>query len=95
MSSSEASDGRSAATAFVTGGGGFTFEDRVGAWLAAGMAAGEMPLGVGVAVPVEVRFQGSASGFFLDDMVVTGDVAGGPRWSALSGYGLECRARYS
>ncbi|WP_320065486.1 hypothetical protein [Micromonospora sp. RTGN7] len=82
MSSSEASDGRSVATAFITGGGGFTFEDRVGAWLAAGMAAGEMPLGVGVAVPVEVRFQGGASGFFLDDMVVTGDAARRPRWSA-------------
>ncbi|WP_229403322.1 hypothetical protein [Micromonospora okii] len=82
MSSSEASDGRSVATAFITGGGGFSFEDRVGAWLTAGMAAGEMPLGLGVAVPVEVRFQGSASGFFLDDMVVTGDAAGGPRWSA-------------
>ncbi|MET8042457.1 hypothetical protein ABZU25_16545 [Micromonospora sp. NPDC005215] len=82
MSSREASDGRLVATAFITGGGGFNFEDRVGAWFAAGMAAGEMPLGVGVAVPVEVRFQGSASGFFLDDMVVTGDAAGGPRWSA-------------
>ncbi|MGW4498902.1 hypothetical protein ACWENR_09825 [Micromonospora sp. NPDC004336] len=82
MSSSEASDGRPVATAFITGGGGFTFEDRVGAWLAAAMAAGEMPLGLGVAVPVEVRFQGSASGFFLDDMVVTGDAAGRPRWSA-------------
>lgn len=81
MSSSEASDG-SVATAFNTGGGGFTFEDYVGAWLAAGMAAGEMPLGVGVAVPVAVRFQGSASGFFLDDVVVTGDAAGGPQWSA-------------
>ncbi|MFI7027011.1 hypothetical protein ACIBMZ_30345 [Micromonospora sp. NPDC049900] len=82
MSSSEASDGRSVATAFITGGGGFTFEDRVGAWLAAGMAAGEMPLGVGVAVPVEVRFQGGASGFILDDVVVTGDAARRPQWSA-------------
>lgn len=70
------------ATAFITGGGGFTFEDHVGAWLVAAMAAGEMPLGLGVAVPAEVRFQGSASGFFLDDMVVTGDATGGPRWSA-------------
>ena len=82
MSSSEASAGRPVATAFNTGGGGFVFEDQVGAWLAAGMAAGETPLGVKVGVPTEVRFQGSASEFFLDDMVVTGDALGAPRWSA-------------
>ncbi|MEV0453831.1 hypothetical protein [Catellatospora methionotrophica] len=82
MSSSEASAGRTVATAFNTGGGGFAFEDQVGAWLAAGMAAGEMPLGVKVGVPAEVRFQGSASGFFLDDMIVTGNALGAPCWSA-------------
>jgi hypothetical protein len=70
------------APAFNTGGGGFEFEDLVGAWCAAALAAGAAPLGVEIGIPGEIRFQGSASGWALDDLVITGEGDGQPRWSA-------------
>jgi hypothetical protein len=70
------------APAFGTGGGGFEFEDLVGAWLASALVAGGAPIGVEVGVPHEIRFQASASGWALDDVVVTGEADREPRWSS-------------
>ena len=70
------------APAFGTGGGGFEFEDLVGAWLASALVAGAAPIGVEVGVPHEIRFQAAASGWALDDVVVTGEADREPRWSS-------------
>jgi hypothetical protein len=70
------------APAYTTGGGGFGFEDQVGAWLAAALVAGDSPLGTGIAVPVEIRFQTGELGGGLDDVLVLGSAGGGPRWRA-------------
>ena len=51
------------------GGSGFGFEDRVGAYLAAAILAGEPVIG-GLGVPVRVDFQVRADRWRLDDMLV-------------------------
>ena len=79
---SGATEGKRVAPAFNTGGGGFEYEDLVGAWVAAGLAAGASPLGVEIGVPRELRFQAAASGSTLDDIVITGDAEDEPRWCA-------------
>lgn len=72
---------RSSST-FSTGGGGFHYEHRVGGWLAAALLAGAMPLGREFGVLSEIRLQGEASGWVLDDLVVSGEGAAKSRWSA-------------
>lgn len=73
---------RSVWPTFTTGGGGFTFEDLIGGWLAAGLLAGASPLGVSIGVPVTIRFQAGWDGWKLDDFLVTGDGDQAPRWTA-------------
>jgi hypothetical protein len=51
-------------------GGGFTFEDRVGAWLAVAMLSGAMPLDPTLGVPISVGFQVDADGWRLDDLLI-------------------------
>ena len=67
---------------FSTGAGGTHYEHLVGGWLAAAMLAGAMPLGREFGPPSEIRLQGEASGWVLDDYVVSGEDTGNPRWSA-------------
>ncbi len=89
---------RRASSTFSTGGGGTHYEHLVGGWLAAALLAGAMPLGREFGAVSEIRLQGEASGWILDDLVVSGEGAGRPRWSAsvkshnmLSGAKLEER----
>ncbi|HWK27202.1 MAG TPA: hypothetical protein VNS09_11590 [Solirubrobacter sp.] len=53
-----------------TGGGGFAFEDRVGAALAAFMLAGEAPLKPELGPPARLDFQVEADGWLLDDVLI-------------------------
>lgn len=78
----EADPQKRSAPAFSTGGGGFHYEHLVGGWLAVALLVGAMPLGREVGVLSEIRLQGEASGWVLDDLVVSGEGAGKPRWSA-------------
>jgi hypothetical protein len=71
-----------AAPAFSTGGGGFEFEDLVGAFTAAALLAGAEPFGVEVGVVRSVRFQARALGYSLDDLIVEGGVETTPRVAA-------------
>lgn len=73
---------RRASSTFGTGGGGTRYEHLVGGWLAGAMLTGAMPLGREFGVLSEIRLQGEASGWILDDLVVSGEGAGRPRWSA-------------
>lgn len=72
---------RSSST-FSTGAGGTHYEHLVGGWLTAAMLAGAMPLGREFGPPSEIRLQGEASGWVLDDYVVSGEGTNNPRWSA-------------
>ena len=54
-----------------TGGGGFAFEDEVCAWLLACTLVGEPAFGQALGVPDHLDFQTSASGWLLDDILVT------------------------
>jgi hypothetical protein len=60
-------------------GAGFTFEDRVGAWMAAALLAGAEPLGAELGPPTRIDFQVDADGWRLDDLLVTFAAA---RWCA-------------
>src|SRR5580704_12669525 len=71
-----------AGPAFVSGGGGFEFEDLIGAWASAGLLAGGSPLGVDFGVPRSIRFQASAIGRTLDDIVIHSSSGAGGEWSA-------------
>lgn len=51
-------------------GGGFTFEDRVGAWLGAAVLAGTAPLDPALGPPVRIDFQRDADGWRLDDLLI-------------------------
>ncbi len=73
---------RSVWPTFTTGGGGFTFEDLIGGWLAAGLLAGASPLGVSIGAPATIRFQAGWDGWKLDDFLVIGDGDQAPRWTA-------------
>lgn len=73
---------RRASSTFGTGGGGTRYEHLVGGWMGAALLAGAMPLGREFGVVSEIRLQGEASGWVLDDLVVSGEGAGKPRWSA-------------
>lgn len=73
---------RRASSTFTTGGGGTRYEHLVGGWLAAALLAGAMPLGREFGTLSEIRLQGEASGWVLDDLVVSGEGTGRPRWSA-------------
>ena len=53
-----------------TGGGGFAFEDQVGAALATFMLAGEAPLERGLGPPARLDFQVEADGWLLDDLLI-------------------------
>lgn len=52
-------------------GAGFSFEDRVGAWLAAAMLAGAPPLDPALGSPLRIDFQVQVDGWRLDDILVT------------------------
>lgn len=68
--------------AFTTGGGGFSFEDRVGTWALSAMIAGQAPIG-SLGVLSVIEFQQKVPATALDDIVITG--AGDtspPRWFA-------------
>jgi hypothetical protein len=66
-----------------TSGGGYAFEDAVGAWLAAALLAGQAPLGADLGAPVRVDFQVSVDGWRLDDVLVTFRPADADvRWAA-------------
>jgi hypothetical protein len=52
-------------------GGGFAFEDRVGARVAAAMLAGATPLDPELGPPTRVDFQVDADGWRLDDLLVS------------------------
>jgi hypothetical protein len=71
-----------AGSAFVSGGGGFEFEDLVGAWASAALLAGGSPLGVDFGVPRSIRFQASAMGRALDDIVFHSSSGAGGEWTA-------------
>jgi hypothetical protein len=73
---------RSVWPTFTTGGGGFTFEDLIGGWLAAGLLAGSSPLGVTIGVPASIRFQSGSDGWRLDDFLVTSGGDEARRWTA-------------
>jgi hypothetical protein len=60
-------------------GAGFTFEDRVGAWMAAALLAGATPLDAELGPPTRIDFQVDADGWRLDDLLVTFAAA---RWCA-------------
>lgn len=61
---------RQAAPASLTGGAGFSFEDRVGAWVAAGLLAGAQPLGTDFGPLSVISFQGSRVHQPLDDLLL-------------------------
>src|SRR5258708_7546681 len=52
-------------------GGGFAFEDRVGAWVAAAMLTGATPLDPELGPPTRIDFQVDADGWRLDDLLVS------------------------
>src|SRR5258708_40039311 len=52
-------------------GGGFGFEARVGAWVAAAMLAGTTPLDPELGPPTRIDFQVDADGWRLDDLLVS------------------------
>ncbi|RNC81382.1 MAG: ATP-binding protein [Phycisphaera sp.] len=56
---------------FVTGGGGFAYEDRVAAYLLAAMLAEQPPFGEELGVVVRVDWQTGASGWRFDDLLAT------------------------
>lgn len=65
----------------ITSGGGFTFEDYVGAFLAAALLARQPLLGGDVGRPHRIDFQVGADGWRLDDILVTFRQPGGTaRW---------------
>jgi hypothetical protein len=66
-----------------TSGGGYAFEDAVGAWLAAALLADQAPLGADLGAPVRIDFQVSVDGWRLDDVLVTFRPADADvRWAA-------------
>lgn len=67
-----------------TGGGGFVFEDNVGAWLLASMLVGEPVFGADCGAPVRLDFQTRPDGWFLDDVLVTTSVGATRHRFALS-----------
>lgn len=52
-------------------GGGFAFEDRVGAWVTAAMLAGARPLDPEMGPPTRIDFQVDVDGWRLDDLLVS------------------------
>lgn len=58
-----------------TGGGGYTFEDKVAAWFVAQMLARSLPLGERCGAVAEIHFQTRESGWLLDDLLLI--LAGG------------------
>jgi hypothetical protein len=69
-----------APSAITTGGGGFEFENRVGAWVASALVAGTSPVGQ-LGPPRVIGFQEKALGQVLDDIAVTA-ADGVTRWLA-------------
>jgi hypothetical protein len=63
----------------TTGGAGFHFEDRVGAWFAAALLAGRQPLGPRFGTLARIRFQTERA---LDDIEVTSESDPERRWAA-------------
>ena len=54
-----------------TSGGGFSFENQAGAYLAAAMLSQNPVIGGGLGPPVEISFQVRVDGLELDDMIVS------------------------
>lgn len=61
----------SASPVKTTSGGGYAFEDQVGAFLAAALLAGEPLLGTDVGPAFRIDFQVGVDGWELDDVLVT------------------------
>src|ERR1043165_6036766 len=59
------------ATPFVTGGGGFEYEDRVAAFVLAAMLAGQPPFGGETGLVRRIDWQTSAGGWDFDDLLLT------------------------
>jgi len=55
----------------LTGGGGFTFEDQVGAYFLTCLLTGLSPLDLRLGTLSRVDFQTSADGWLLDDILLT------------------------
>lgn len=61
---------KKAASVRLTGGAGFQYEDRVGAWFLLQMLTARQPLGSEYGVVSSVHFQVRESGWLLDDLLV-------------------------
>jgi len=67
-----------------TGGGGFVFEDKVGAWFLAHMLTDEPPFEAELGRIERIDFQTRPDGWFLDDLLLTLAASDGPHRCALS-----------
>lgn len=56
---------------FITGGGGFDYEDRVAAYILAAMLAEQPPFGEETGVATQLHWQTDNSGWGFDDLLVT------------------------
>src|SRR5438093_1143086 len=68
----------------VTGGGGFLFEDKVGAYFAAAVLASAPPLDPEAGPPERIDFQVGADGWLLDDLLLTFERGGDQLRCAIS-----------
>lgn len=71
---------------FVSGGGGFEYEDHVAAFILAAMLAGQPPLGEGVGLILRIDWQVAKDGWEFDDLLLT---RGGPQDPRLA---LSCKS---
>ncbi len=79
-------EGRSASPPFVTGGGGFEYEDRVAAFVLAAILAGQPPFGEDVGLVRRVDWQTSDIGWEFDDLLLTRVGANDPKLA------ISCKA---
>ena len=68
----------------LTGGRGFSFEDKVAAWYLAHLLTGRTPLGPSYGTVSRVDFQVGESGWRLDDLLITLHSSGTSRRAAIS-----------
>ncbi len=68
----------------LTGGGGFGFADKVGAFFLVNMLSGGFPLGVSRGAVSRLDFEARDRGWLLDDLLITMSNAAAPGFCALS-----------
>ena len=68
----------------ATGGGGFDFADRVGAFFLANMLSGGLPLGISHGTIVQLDWEARDRGWLLDDLLITLSSRAGTSHCALS-----------